>query len=94
MEFLACVEFQGSLWCTQKPVTRNSQEDDNETRCLCLLGRLLFTPMREAPGFFETSVHIYQTARHHLPEEQLSSKSCHHLEFTNVNVLKILSSGM
>jgi len=49
MKFLACVEFQGSLSCTQKPVTRNSQEDDNET--CCLLGRLLFTPIREAAGF-------------------------------------------
>jgi len=67
-KFLACVEFQGSLSCTQKPVTRNSQEDDYETFWLCLLGRLLFTPMREAAGFSEPTVNNYQTAWHHFPK--------------------------
>jgi len=88
MKFLASMEFQVSLSCTQKPVTRNSQEDDYETCCLCLLGRLLFAPMRGAAGFTDMTVHIYQTAWHHFPEKQLSSKSSFHPEFTNVNDMK------
>jgi hypothetical protein len=88
MKFLASMEFQVSLSRTQKPVIRNSQEDDYETCCLCLLGRLLFTPMRETAGFTDMTVHIYQTAWHNFPKEQLSSKSSHHPEFTNVNDIK------
>jgi hypothetical protein len=44
--------------------------------------------MREAANFSETTVHIYQTAWRHFPEEQLSSESSHHPEFTNVNDIK------
>jgi len=34
------------------------------------------------------TVHIYQTAWHNFPEEQLSSESSQHPEFTNVNDIK------
>jgi hypothetical protein len=44
--------------------------------------------MREAAGFSETTVHIYQTAWHHFLEEQLSSKSSHLPDLTNVNHIK------
>ena len=63
-------------------------KDDYETCCLCLLGRLLFTLMREAAGFSKPTVHNYQTGWHHFPEERLSSESSHHPEFTNLNYIK------